>query len=107
MRAPVELLVDHRNNNGLDNRRDNLRLATSSQNNCNSRKRKNTTSQFRGVCFCKAKGKWDANINLAGKRIWLGSFDSEIEAGKAYDEAAKKCHGEFARLNFPEVATPS
>jgi hypothetical protein len=107
MNAPKGLVVDHINGDSLDNRRANLRLATHSQNSCNKRKRKNTTSQFRGVCFCKAKGKWDANINLAGKRIWLGSFDSEIEAGKAYDVAAKKYHGEFARLNFPEVATPS
>jgi hypothetical protein len=101
MNAPRGLVVDHINGDSLDNRRANLRLATHSQNSCNKKKRKNTTSQFRGVCFCKAKGKWDANINLAGKRIWLGSFDSEIEAGKAYDEAAKKYHGEFARLNFP------
>jgi hypothetical protein len=102
MQAPKELLVDHRNFNGLDNRRSNLRIATHSENMQNRRKRKGTTSRFIGVYFYKRNGKWDARIRHLGKKIWLGRFDNEIDAGKAYDAAAKKYYGEFARLNFPE-----
>jgi len=101
MRAPVGLLVDHRNNNGLDNRRANLRLATNSQNNCNSRKRKNTSSRFIGVHFDKRKSMWPVYIRHHGKRTWLGCFDNELDAARAYDRAAREYHKEFARLNFP------
>jgi hypothetical protein len=101
MEAPAGLLVDHKNRDTLDNRRDNLRLATRFQNGVNSRIDKtNTTSQFRGVRFRKKSGRWVANIRTEGKKVWLGSFDNEIDAARAYDEAAKKYHGEFARLNF-------
>jgi hypothetical protein len=98
--VPEGFLVDHINGDSLDNRRANLRPATRSQNQCNKRKRKNTSSQFKGVCFHKQNRKWTAYFDVAGKRIYLGSFDSEIAAAKVYDEAAKKYHGEFARLNF-------
>jgi hypothetical protein len=101
MSAPAGLLVDHKNRDGLDNRRANLRLATYSQNNCNKLKRENTSSQFAGVCFNKRGKRWGASIGNKGERIFLGYFDSEIDAAKAYDIAAKKYHGEFARLNFP------
>ena len=102
MNPPDNLVVDHRNSDGLDNRRQNLRLATKSQNGCNSRKRKNTSSVYIGVHLRKKQGRWEAEITHNRKKIWLGSFDNEIAAAKAYDAAAKKYHGEFARLNFPE-----
>ena len=95
-------LVDHRNCNSLDNRKSNLRFATRAENNCNRRKQKNTTSQYLGVCFDKRIKNWVGVVVHNKKRYWLGRFDSEIEAAKAYDEAAKKHFGEFARLNFPE-----
>ena len=103
MNPPAHLLVDHRNNDGLDNRRANLRLATHSENSYNRPKTKaKTTSQYIGIYLEKRTGRWTVKIRANGKRLWLGRFESEIEAAKAYDEAAKKYHGEFARLNFPE-----
>ncbi|MGA2172192.1 MAG: AP2 domain-containing protein [Sedimentisphaerales bacterium] len=107
MDAPKGLLVDHRNGDSLDNRRANLRLATRLQNQWNRRKSKNTTSRFMGVSFYKRHGKWAAYINIAKKRIHLGHFDSEIEAARIHDAAAKKYRGEFARLNFPEECNPA
>jgi hypothetical protein len=94
-------LVDHINTDSLDNRRANLRLATHSQNSCNSRRDKsNTYSRFRGVSFSKRKQKWFAAIRANGRKLWLGYFDNELDAAKAYDMAARKYHGEFAVLNF-------
>jgi len=101
---PAGLVIDHINCNGLDNRRDNLRLATHSQNNCNRPKRRNTTSRFVGVHFAKKMNKWAAQIKYTGGKKWLGYFDNETDAAKAFDAAAIKYHGEFARLNFPESA---
>ncbi len=102
MNPPEGLLVDHKNGDSLDNRRANLRLATHSQNTCNSRKTSSeTSSRFRGVTFKKHIRKWAARIKYLGKEIYLGVFDSEIDAARAYDRAAIKYHGEFARLNFP------
>ena len=101
MKAPPTLLVDHKNGNGLDNRLDNLRLATHSQNQCNKGKsRSNSSSRFIGVYFEKRSSKWVAKIVTNGKRIWLGRFSDEISAAKAHDKAALKYHKEFAHLNF-------
>jgi len=104
MNSPAGLLVDHRNLDGLDNRRDNLRLATYCQNNCNIKISKaGCSSQYRGVHWDKQVKRWRAHLQSDGKHIGLGYFDSEIAAARAYDAAAKKYHGEFARLNFSEA----
>jgi len=102
MNEPKGMLVDHRNCNSLDNRKSNLRFATRAENMRNRRKKRNATSQFVGVHYYKPQGTWSCAILHNGKRIWLGRFVNEIDAAKTYDEAAKKYHGEFARLNFPE-----
>ncbi len=103
------LLVDHKNGDSLDNRRTNLRPATHSQNACNRPKTKSkTSSRFIGIYHDKRRGTWVARIYANGKKLFLGSFDNEIAAARAYDAAAKKYHGEFSRLNFPNdvIARP-
>ena len=101
--APAGLLVDHINRNGLDNRKSNLRPATVAQNRCNSRLTiSKKTSPYRGVYRHKKKNRWKVSICHNKKYIWLGNFSDEIAAAKAYDDAAKKYHKQFARLNFPK-----
>lgn len=94
------LKVDHISRDGLDNRRMNLRWATHAQNMMNRKWRKPTKSGFRGVY--DDHGTWRAMIAANGKRSVVGRAKSASEAAIIYDEAAKKLHGEFARLNFPE-----
>lgn len=96
--------IDHINNNGIDNRIENLRECTNSQNLANTFKRiKSTaTSRFKGVSLHKANNKYLAQININNRTINVGYFDLELDAAFAYDEAAKALFGEFAKVNFPE-----
>lgn len=94
--------VDHINRNGLDNRKENLRIVDRSQNACNSKRRKDASLQYRGVKLNKTDGKFHARISINGKRRHLGSFNTLEEAAKAYDVAAREHRGAFAKLNFAE-----
>ena len=100
MGAHGKIVVDHINHNGLDNRKVNLRFATFSQNSMNFRtRRKARTSKYRGVRFVKRINRWTARIAYNKKQKHLGCFVDEKAAAEAYNEAAKKYHGEFAVLN--------
>lgn len=92
--------IDHANSNGLDNRRQNLRWATRGQNCANSRKRHNTSSEFKGVTWDKNAHKWAVMIRVDGRLRWLGRFVSQREGARAYDTAAREAFGEFAKCNF-------
>lgn len=98
------MVVDHINHNGLDNRRANLRPATLTQNSRNRRKVKTEGhySKYKGLTWYKSKNRWAAMIMANRKSKFLGYFDDEIEAARAYDVAARELHGEFAAMNFPE-----
>lgn len=96
---PNTLMVDHIDGNGLNNKRENLRPATPSENSCNShgwRKRKNL---YKGI-FRNHKG-WGATITKDGRKHHLGTYATQEKAAKAYDAAARHLHGQFAKLNFP------
>lgn len=96
---PNSKLIDHKNGNGLDNRRENLRICNYSQNGANQKPQKNCSSKYKGVWWNKWDKRFQAAIKKNGKRTYLGYFDDEVEAAKAYDKKAKELFGEFARLN--------
>lgn len=93
------ILVDHIDHNTLDNRKQNIRLATNSLIQGNSRKQSNNTSGLKGISFLKRTGKWYSQIMINGKKNHLGYFGNAIDAAKAYNDAARKYFGEFALLN--------
>lgn len=101
MNAPKNMQVDHRDMNGFNCQRANLRLATHTQNKWNRLRYKNSVSKYKGVDLHKQSRKWRARIGIGikNKPIELGLFTSETDAAKAYNQAAIKYHGEFARLN--------
>lgn len=93
--------IDHRDGNGLNNQRSNLRPATPRQNNHNLRKKLGTSSQYKGVYWHKRDKKWMARVKDNGRTYYLGHFVNEQDAARAYDAAAISRFGEFANLNFP------
>jgi hypothetical protein len=101
--APKGLVCDHIDHNGLNNTKQNLRNCTQSQNACNQRKRRNKSSTYKGTHWHRRDKKWHARIKANGHRYFLGCFNKEIDAAKAYDKAAKIYHGQFASLNFPNL----
>lgn len=89
--------VDHINGNGLDNRRQNLRVCTQLENNKNAKIRKDNTSGYKGVH--KMKNRYSARIQSNGKRITIGYYDTAEDAAKAYNDYSLKLHGNYGKLN--------
>lgn len=97
MNPPAHLEIDHRNGDGLCNIRSNLRMCTHAE---NSRNRKpNVGHLIKGVYWDSGRSLWRAQINVAGKKIRLGRFNTITEAASAYNAAALRLHGEFAQIN--------
>jgi hypothetical protein len=95
--------IDHIDRNKANNRWENLREANKTQNNANRVSKPNSSSKYLGVCWNKPLKKWRAEIVNSNNKNHLGYFYCEQMAARAYDEAAKRLHGEFANLNFPEA----
>lgn len=104
---PVNQKLDHKDRNGLNCKRTNLRPCTDVQNQGNRSKedKRKTSSSFKGVSFYKPTKKWRSYIRVDKKLTFLGDFQFEIAAAKAYDTAAVTVFGDFARLNFPNNST--
>jgi HNH endonuclease/AP2 domain-containing protein len=101
---PEGLEVDHINRNRLDNRRCNLRVVTHSFNIQNSPIQKHT-SGYRGVYWNKERQKWSAGAGGRKQFCWLGYFRNELDAARAYDQAARELFGPDAQVNFPDATT--
>lgn len=106
LNAADGVLVDHKNHNGLDNQKDNLRICDRSSNEGNSLKRhlyrgRPTRSKYKGVYIDRRSGKWAAGVMCRGIRYRRSDFVTEEAAAHWYDEKAMKLFGQFARVNFP------
>lgn len=104
--SPPGMEIDHINGDGLDNRRENLRVCTPSQNQGSRRLQSGCASEFKGVVRNKKAKKWQVGLQFQLDGIkhyrYLGCFENEIDAATAYDKAARKHYGDYALLNFPE-----
>lgn len=92
--------VDHKDRNGLNCQKSNLRIANRSQNKANSKIPSNNRTGYKGVVWSIKAQKWQATIGFEGKTVWLKYHLTAIDAARAYDKAAKRLFGEFASLNF-------
>lgn len=89
--------IDHVNGNRGDNRIENLRLATTAQNSRNRGATKANPTGLKGVSYYRRNGEWRAQITANGKKYWLGTYRTPHEAHAAYQAAAERLHGEFAK----------
>lgn len=97
------VMVDHRNGNGLDNQKSNLRICSYSENQWNHVIPINNTSGYIGIGYHKKSKKWYARSCVQRKHFYLGSFDNKNKAAIAHDKAVLHLHGDFATLNYPEL----
>mgnify|MGYP000848918023 CR=1 FL=1 len=95
LNAPLHLLVDHINHDTLDNRRENLRLCSASQNNMNKRLNRRSTSGHKGVSWDASEGQWAVKIKVNRREIWLGRYDNIDDAVAAYRNGSLQYHGDF------------
>ena len=102
MAAPEGLEVAHIDGDGLNNRRDNLRLVTRMQNLANQRINTANTSGYRGVTWHKRRMQWMAQTKHLGKHIHFGYHDNLVDAAVAYDKGMRAIHGPHCHSNFPE-----
>ena len=94
-----KIQIDHKDHDGMNNKKNNLRKCSASQNQCNVYIRSNNKSGYKGVSWCNEANKWRANITHQYNRFHLGLFSNKIDAALAYNKAAIKYHKEFAVLN--------
>ncbi len=106
MHTPEGMVCDHIDGNGVNNLCANLRNCTRADNVHNLSKAAHGSSIYKGVFRIKGTDKWAAKICHQGHRYWLGTFDEEAQAARAYDRKAVELFGEYARLNFPEEWSP-
>lgn len=98
-----KVMVDHEDHDGLNNRRRNIRPASTAENNRNRTSQRGSTSRFLGVCWSKLHSKWRARRYHPEGRVHLGLFDDEEAAARAYDAECLRQGDTFANLNFPEA----
>jgi hypothetical protein len=108
MQPPKSMVVDHMDGNRLNDCRINLRICTPTENGRNKAKYAyaGSTSRFKGVGHEKDGDRWYSKFCFNGKSLWLGFFDEEIEAARAYDYRAVECGGLYAWVNLPEEWPP-
>ena len=94
-----KIFVDHVNMDTLDNRKENLRICTHSQNQMNKNKNSRNSLGYKGITYDKRVNRYYASITLDKKTFYLGGYIDPIDAAKAYNKAAIKFFGEFAKLN--------
>ena len=98
--VPDDLFIDHIDGVRLNNRFENLRLATALENQYNKFRQEGGTSTYKGVWYDTVKCKWKASIRFKEKRHYIGQFDTELDAALAYDAYAKQIQGEFFKPNI-------
>jgi len=95
----MPVFIDHKDQNKTNNKIENLRPATKSQNNCNTKLRKDNTSGFCGVYWHKVANAWSAEISVKRKKRRIGFYETKEDAAMAYNLAATQLHGEYAKMN--------
>ena len=100
-------LIDHEDCDNLNNRKLNLRKCSPTENSTNRKRRRDANCSYKGINFEIRTSKYRVRIGINGERINIGRYDSEEEAAKAYDIAARGLHGKFGRYNFPKAGEQS